>query len=216
MHRPLSGGIQNKGRHIGAKRRISQNIVASQRLPPGQSLCLGLLLVQLEGGAAADERAKIPADFKSVVLADEVNRSTLLVYHRNVICVGTSSLDKLLASLAFFRPILKRCRNTPENLAAERELIRYIGFHLQTPHLKPRVRNGTLDPKIAQKALNYAITFSPNGDIENVKRIDDDQGAAKARAIAATARKRKRVVHVDADGTNPGSAPKRRRLVTRR
>jgi hypothetical protein len=134
MHRPLSGGVSKRGRHIGAKRRISQNIVASQRLPPGQSLCLGLLLVQLEGGAAGDERAKIPADFKSVVLADEVNRSTLLVYHRNVICVGTSSLDKLLASLAFFRPILRRCRNTPENLAAERELI----------------RNGTLDPRIAQ------------------------------------------------------------------
>jgi hypothetical protein len=58
------------------------------------------------------------------------------------------------------------------------------------------------------------VSFKENGEIDKVRRIDDenDAGATKARAIAATARKRKRIIRVmDDNEDNPGPAQKRQR-----
>ncbi len=66
MHRPLSSPrLLHRARRFGAVRRISQNIVASRRLPPGQEICLGLLCKQFEGGA---EDARVPLEFNSIVI----------------------------------------------------------------------------------------------------------------------------------------------------
>ena len=52
IHRPLAPGVAGTpGCAFGAYRRISQNIVASMRLPPGEELCLGLLFMRMQGYA---------------------------------------------------------------------------------------------------------------------------------------------------------------------
>jgi len=173
MHRSFSQGIHKPGRHYGARERISQNIVASLRLPPGKEICLGLLLKQLEGG---EEKARIPKNFKSIVLAHPIRNATLLVYRRNVICVGTSSMENLLETFDYFWPALENCMNTPENLAAESEYI----------------RNGTIDIRDARKALNYQVTFHADGTINTVTRVDDEAAILAKTALGLKKQQRRR------------------------
>jgi TATA-box binding protein (TBP) (component of TFIID and TFIIIB) len=161
MYRPLSN-LSLKPRRLGAVRRISQNIVASQRLPPGRSICLGLFNSQLS------PETKAPAEFKSIVIEHLEYRATLLFYRNNIICVGTSSLDNLAKTYAIFSPITANCYDTPENLAAEREL----------------VRDGAVSSQMAQVLLGY--TVNAEGQLEPYYK--DPDGKSKR------SRKRKRAV----------------------
>lgn len=176
LHRPLNvAGVCKPGRRFGAIRRISQNIVACQHLVPhGKALCLGtfsspspplclntnskklgLILKQLEG-----QDASVPKNFKSVVLLHPDRRATMLIYRTKTVCVGTSSFDNLAATYDYFQPLLERCINTPENLAAEAEL----------------VRRGAIDKDTAQRAFNYVVTLGPDGKPSKVERVDPVTG----------------------------------------
>ena len=187
------GEGEEEGCHFGAYRNISQNIVASQRLRPGEELCLGLLFKRLEGyDAEGNKAADMPEDFKSVVLTHVERRATVLVYRCNVICVGTSSLTDLVNTYGHFHPTLDSCKNTPENIHAELAL----------------VRNGALDPGKAQRTLNYEVNFDADGKLCSARRIETLPTEAELAAMAEKAkggRKRKR-------GLDTAATPKPKRV----
>jgi TATA-box binding protein (TBP) (component of TFIID and TFIIIB) len=172
MFRPLSD-LSLKPRRYGCTRRISQNIVASQHLPPGTALCLGLFHSRLSSDAKAPQR------FKSIVIAHPIHRATLLFYRSNIICVGTSSLEDLGKAYAHFIPIATDCYNTQENINAEREL----------------VRRGAVTRHMARTLLGYVV--NEQGNIETVYDDDNDnnnnngEDAEKAQKKATKRRPKK-------------------------
>lgn len=187
VHHPLAPNVAGtEGSPFGAYKRISQNIVASLRLRPGETLCLGLLFKRLEGyDEAGNEAAKLPPNFKSVVLSLAERRATLLVYRTNIICVGTSSLTNLIHTYEHFQPMLQQCEGNPANLEAEEKMI----------------YSGALEPHVAERTLNYEVDFDPvTGVIKRVSRVTDDKfstgkrlgpGEKKSRKRAPRGQKRK-------------------------
>lgn len=136
MTRPLSDPrFRLTARRFGAVKRVSQNIVASQRVPRGRTICLGLLNARLNTSEAA------PKLFKSIVIVDKGRRATLLFYSRNIICVGTSSIADLAATYRQYSPKVAACYDTPENVAAERALI----------------LDGALSAELAEDVLDYVV-----------------------------------------------------------
>lgn len=136
LFRPLSD-LTLKPRRFGVLRRVSQNIVASQRMPRGQKLCMLLFQARL-----SDEVSKKPPRlFKSIVIKHEPRRTTFLFYRDKKICVGASSFADMAAAYDYFQPIVNDCLNTPENEAAELELI----------------RRGAADENVARVLLNFVV-----------------------------------------------------------
>jgi hypothetical protein len=177
VHYPLSSLIA-KPRRFGAVRRISQNIVASRRLPPGQFLCLGLLHKQFEGG---DEKARVPREFNNIVLNVPAFRATLLVYKGNVNCVGASSIASLQGAYAQFDPMFINCLNTPENLAAELE----------------QVKRGSISAELAEKILNYTVL--PDGSVISTRKLkelqqEEQEQEAKSKGEAPRRKRQTRVL----------------------
>lgn len=149
MYHPVNGH-DLKPRRAGLTKRVSHNFITVQRLPPGQSICLGLFAAKMKPDETDKPKTSKdePKSFKNIIFKDRPRKLRTLLYHNNIINVGTSSLAALgpavnESSAAYW----KKCLNTPENIAAEKALI----------------RNGVISREIAETVLGY--TFLPNGDI---------------------------------------------------
>jgi hypothetical protein len=135
---------------LGVLRRVSQNIVARQSMPHGRKMCLVLFHSRLSTEASK----KPPRRFKNIIVAHHPMRTTFLFYRDNKICVGASSFENMARAYAYFRPLVNDCLNTPENEAAELNLI----------------RQGAADEDVTRVLLNYAVR--EDGQIEAVYKGD--------------------------------------------
>ncbi len=190
MFEPLSDPTMRRwvGRPLGAIKRTSQNIVASQRLPRGRAICLGLFNERLS------KKVLSPDLFKSIVINHEINRATLLFYAHNIICVGTSSFANLAKTYEQFAPDVVNCYNTPENLELERDMI----------------RQGTVSAQIAEDVLDYVMTAT--GELVRKHDIAGDPTDSSTAHPVSAPRNRKRAA---AAATAPSGLIKHRsRIVT--
>jgi hypothetical protein len=149
LFRPMSD-LSLKPRRYGALRRVSQNIVARQSMPRGRKMCLILFHSRL----SAEASKKPPRRFKNIIVEHHPMRTTFLFYRDNKICVGASSFENMARAYAYFRPLVNDCLNTPENEAAELNLI----------------RQGAADEDVTRVLLNYAVR--EDGLIEAVYKGD--------------------------------------------
>jgi hypothetical protein len=147
MYHPVNG-LNLKPRRAGLHKRVSQNFITVQRLPEGQSICLGLVRAKLK-----PDETDVPMCFKNIVIRILNKQLRTLLYHNNVINVGTSSLAKLAVASESEAYRWKSCLNTPENVAAEKALI----------------KNGTISSEMASVVLGY--TIMPDGQVVPSKSL---------------------------------------------
>lgn len=140
---------------LRAVRHVSTNVVGKCHIAAPQGISLPLILRRYP-----ESMARLRRHFGNVRIRDpQAGAATLLVYfHGSIVCMGSSSVEGMVAAYAAMLPVLRRFLRTPDVIAQEQRMC-------QPPSAVPRDRRRDMQRALAVVHKGLATTGTHDGPV---------------------------------------------------